>query len=96
MFLKNKEKEGEPFDSSFFFFFKTHKTLNLDNKNNFQRTPKYCSMCFEKQEPNMPLLYQNSFSGLPLLAKEQSFFTRTCSMNLQAKQDGILFLCYLI
>ena len=25
-----------------------HKTLNLENKNNSQRTPKCCSLCFQK------------------------------------------------
>ena len=45
---------------SFFFVMKnteSTETLNSEDKNSFQRTSKWCSLCFQKQEPNRPLIF---------------------------------------
>ena len=48
---KNKKNIKKTFIYDFFFskkYKKPHKILNLYNKNNFQRTLKWCSLYFQK------------------------------------------------
>ena len=46
--LKKKENKENTFGSSFSFVMRNiQRTLNSDNKNSFQRTLKWCSLCFK-------------------------------------------------
>ena len=73
LFLKTvfcPQKQGKQEHVLFPVFFcyekaqRTQKILKLDNKNNFQRTPKSCSLCFQKQElsqaPRFCFLFRKS------------------------------------
>ena len=50
----------------------TKKTLNLENKNNFQITPKWYSLYFQKHELNMPLI-PSLFVMKTVFRKHQGF-----------------------
>lgn len=58
------------------------KTLNANNKNNFQRTSKWYSLCFQNQDPLMPYATHSFHDMVDQLLLLMYHFLSSLSLSL--------------